>query len=84
MSGGVAYVWDPEYRLSAQANLGSVEIEPVEDGEALRARVERHRVLTGSRRAADLLDRWPEAVGQFVTVMPVEYRRAMRALEAAA
>lgn len=81
MSGGIAYVWDPDYRLSALANLASVELEPVEEGENLRALVERHRALTGSRRAAELLDRWTAALGEFVQVMPIEYRRALAAQE---
>ena len=80
MSGGIAYVWDPDYRLSALANLASVELEPVEDGERLRALVERHRALTGSRRADELLSRWSESLGEFVQVMPVEYRLALAGL----
>ena len=83
MSGGIALVWDPEERLKGQCNLAGVELEPVEDPEGLRALVEQHRALTGSRRAAELLDRWPETVGQFVQVMPVEYRRALAELQAA-
>ena len=83
MSGGIALVWDPEARLQGQCNLAGVELEPVEDPDGLRALVEQHRDLTGSRRAALLLDRWPETVGQFVQVMPVEYRRALAELQAA-
>jgi len=83
MSGGIALVWDPEARLQGQCNLAGVELEPVEDPEGLRALVEQHRDLTGSRRAAELLDRWPETVGQFVQVMPIEYRRALADLQAA-
>ena len=40
MSGGIAYVWDPEARLKGQCNLAGVELEPVEDPEGLRALVE--------------------------------------------
>ena len=37
----------------------------------------RHRELTGSRRAAALLDTWEEARPRFVMVLPVEYRRVL-------
>ena len=83
MSGGVAYVHDPDRGLRRQCNPASVELEAVDDAERLRWLIERHRDLTGSRPAAGLLTRWAEAVGEFVMVMPTEYRRALLELEAA-
>ncbi len=80
MSGGIAYVWDPDGRLEAQSNMAGISLEPVDDPDGLRALVERHRDLTGSRRAADLLVRWPETLAQFRMVMPLEYRRALEAM----
>lgn len=77
MSGGTAWVWDPDSQLAAQSNLAGIELEAVEDIERLRALVQRHHDLTGSRRAADLLANWTTALGQFVQVMPTEYRRAL-------
>jgi glutamate synthase (NADPH) large chain len=79
MSGGIAYLWDPEYRPSAQANLASVELEPLDGDDAATVRdlVERHQRLTGSTRAAELLADWPAALAAFVRVMPVEYRLAL-------
>jgi glutamate synthase (NADPH/NADH) large chain len=84
MSGGIAYVFDPEGLLDTQCNRASVELEPVDDAEALKARVERHRDLTGSARAAEILADWGASLARFVMVMPIEYRRALAALEAAA
>jgi glutamate synthase (NADPH/NADH) large chain len=84
MSGGIAYVYDPDGRLDAQCNRAGVELEPVDDPERLRALIERHRALTGSARAAAILDDWGAAPGRFMMVMPVEYRRALAAQEAAA
>ncbi|MFN3944737.1 MAG: glutamate synthase large subunit [Allosphingosinicella sp.] len=77
MSGGIAYVWDGEGRFRARCNPAGIELGPVEDPAALKALVERHLRFTGSARAAALVDHWAEAVGQFVMVMPVEYRRAL-------
>jgi glutamate synthase domain-containing protein 3 len=86
MSGGVAYVWDPEARFLSRCNPAVVELEPVADAAGLKALVEAHLHWTGSRRAAALLERWPETLAQFVMVMPTEYRRALTDLaqEAAA
>jgi glutamate synthase (NADPH/NADH) large chain len=52
------------------------------DAERLRILVERHKLHTGSRRAADLLDDWDNALTRFVKVMPRDYARALRQLEA--
>jgi glutamate synthase (NADPH/NADH) large chain len=84
MSGGIAYVYDPLGLLETQCNKASVALEPVDDNEALRSLIERHRDLTGSSRASEILDDWTTAKDRFVMVMPAEYRRALAALEAAA
>jgi glutamate synthase (NADPH/NADH) large chain len=52
------------------------------DAERLRILVERHKLHTGSTRASALLDDWDNAVGKFVKVMPRDYARALRQLEA--
>jgi glutamate synthase (NADPH/NADH) large chain len=82
MSGGIAYVHDPDGRLEAQCNGAGLELGPVEDADALRTLVERHCAATGSARARALLDDWGRALGAFVQVMPTEYRRALLDLEA--
>ena len=84
MSGGIAYVWDPEGRLEAQCNHAGVALEPVDDPEWLRTMIERHQKLTGSARAAEILANWSGALAGFIMVMPIEYRRALAALEAEA
>ena len=52
------------------------------DAERLRILVERHKLHTGSTRAAELLDDWDKALSQFVKVMPTDYARALKQLEA--
>ena len=79
MSGGIALVHDPRGELKRQCNLASVSLDPVEDPTALKALVERHATLTGSVRARDLLADWDKALGEFVLVMPTDYRRALAA-----
>lgn len=47
------------------------------DETIVRRLVENHFRLTGSFRARELLDDWPQARTAFVKVTPVEYRRAL-------
>jgi len=52
------------------------------DGEQLRILLERHHLHTGSRRARALLDDWSASLGKFIKVMPRDYARALKQLEA--
>ena len=80
MSGGIAYVWDRSGDFSARCNLGTIDLDRVEDDEdiaELRELIDQHRQLTGSTVAAEVLDQWPEVLEQFVKVMPVDYKRVL-------
>jgi glutamate synthase (NADPH/NADH) large chain len=52
------------------------------DVERLHVLVTRHAKATGSRRAAEILANWKDYLPKFRKVMPVEYRRALRELQA--
>ena len=60
-------------------NYEMVELESLtdDDREFLRATVERHRELTGSKVAERLLDGWESEVESFRKVMPKDYRRVL-------
>ncbi|MFC7186638.1 glutamate synthase large subunit [Halorubrum yunnanense] len=76
MSGGVAYVYDPDDRFAERVNRGMVSVsETLDDSDErmLRRLVENHRAYTGSDRAAELLDDWTAALGDFVRVFPDAY-----------
>ncbi len=63
MSGGIAYVWDPHDAFLLNCNLGMVELEKVETTTtqpSCATLIEKHRDLTGSAIAADMLSRWEE------------------------
>ena len=47
------------------------------DAERLRILVERHLLFTNSDRARTLLDSWDTELGNFVKVVPRDYRRAL-------
>jgi glutamate synthase (NADPH/NADH) large chain len=81
MSGGVAYVWDPRKELLANCNLDTVELEPVEDETdiaELKELIEKHQNYTGSEVAGRILDGWDATLGQFLKVMPIDYKRALQ------
>jgi glutamate synthase (NADPH) large chain len=52
------------------------------DAARLHLLIARHARLAGSRRAADILERWDEMLPKFKKVMPIEYRRALAELKA--
>jgi glutamate synthase (NADPH) large chain len=81
MSGGIAYVHDPGRNLLEQVNFELVDLEPIdeEDRRFLFETVTRHQDETGSPLAKRLLDKWGEAVADFVKVMPRDYRRVLEA-----
>jgi glutamate synthase domain-containing protein 3 len=85
MSGGVAYVLDGTHDFRAgRYNNGMVDLEPLVDAddiEELRDLVERHHAYTDSSVAAWVLDNWSVALNEFVKVMPIEYREALRRLK---
>ena len=48
-----------------------------QDASRLRRMLVRHKHLTGSARAAEILERWDEYLPRFVKVLPTDYRRAL-------
>jgi len=78
MSGGVAWVWDPENKFAPKCNMEMVALEKAEDSADiahLKSLIQEHQQQTGSDVAASILADWNNAVGQFVKVMPVDYKR---------
>ncbi|MEO5964161.1 MAG: glutamate synthase-related protein, partial [Candidatus Limnocylindrales bacterium] len=83
MSGGVAWVYDPDGSFESRCNTEMVGLEPLsatpDEAAEVRTLLERHRDLTGSRRAASLLADWDVQVGCLVRVIPHDYRRVLDA-----
>jgi len=73
MTGGVAFVLDEDGDFPRRYNPQLVGLERVVRGDdvlELKQMVERHLELTGSARAADILDRWGEYLPLFWKVVP--------------
>ncbi len=83
MSGGIAYVWDLAGDFETRCNQEMIDLEPVDEThiDELRELIELHRKYTSSPVAAQILEDWPRTAGQFVQVIPVDYRRALEAKE---
>ena len=84
MSGGIAYVYDPNDVFLSMCNLGMVELERLEkpeEIEELRQIILQHQQLTGSTVAATILADWQVNVGQFQRVIPSDYKRVLAEME---
>jgi glutamate synthase (ferredoxin) len=84
MSGGVAYVYDPEDTFEERANTGMVTLfdtlDPA-DRDMLTRLVENHATYTDSDRAAALLEDWDQEIEQFTKVMPDAYAEVIAGRE---
>jgi hypothetical protein len=83
MSGGIAYILDPEGAFPAHCNNEMVELEEPSDEDMgeVRALVEEHRERTGSAVAERVLRDWDSLRDAWVKVMPMDYKRVMRERE---
>ncbi len=86
MSGGVAYVWDPHGDFDYFCNMEMVElslIEEMADNRELHRLISSHYKHTRSPLAARMLDDWENFVGQFIKVIPIEYKKVLHDEKAA-
>jgi len=74
MTGGQAFVFDPDGLLAARLNPQLVEATKLDDPQAaeLRFLLERHRELTESARASQMLEDWDATLRSFWRVAPVD------------
>ncbi|MDQ3240440.1 MAG: glutamate synthase large subunit [Actinomycetota bacterium] len=79
MSGGVAFVLDPEGAFPDRCNLGLVDLEEAtaDDLAEVRELVAEHGERTDSSVAARVLADWEALRGAWVKVMPRDYKRAL-------
>ncbi len=75
MTGGMAFLWDPDGTQAARINPGDVVWQAVKSSywsEVLEQLLRAHLEATGSHRAAELLEEWETHVSQFLQVVPKE------------
>jgi len=88
MSGGVAYIWDPQGNFPRQCNKDTFELESLsanEDILELQTLIKNHLLYTDSDVAKAVLENWEQSLTEFVKVMPSDYKRVLaeRAMAAA-
>ena len=84
MSGGLAYVLDPDKEFETHCNKSTVELFEVnekEDIQQLKVLIEEHYQSTQSAVAKKVLDDWEETLSSFVKVYPTDYRRVIEELK---
>ena len=80
MSGGVAYVYDPDHTFDYFCNMDMVELSLVEDSVSRKELLElirQHYLHTGSALAGRMLDDWHRYIEDFIQVVPIEYKRVL-------
>ncbi len=85
MSGGVAYVLDEQEEFASRCNTEMVGLEQLDDADQalVKGLITTHAAVTGSSRAAAILTAWDNYRTRFVKVMPMDYKRVLKALERA-
>ncbi|MFV1439946.1 MULTISPECIES: glutamate synthase large subunit [unclassified Phaeobacter] len=90
MTGGMAYIYDPEGKAETLMNMESLVTCPVTVAhweDQLKGLIERHLEETGSRKAAEILQHWENEKGNFLQICPKEMLNKLPqplAIEAAA
>jgi glutamate synthase (NADPH/NADH) large chain len=75
MTGGMAFLYDPEGEIELRLNGDTVIAVPVESRHwegVLRGLTERHHAETASPRAAEILRNWTACLPQFRQIVPKE------------
>jgi glutamate synthase (ferredoxin) len=83
MSGGEAYVYDPDGSFAKRCNFEMVELEKLENPselEEVKAMITRHYEYTDSPVAKAMIDHWGATAPNFTKVMPRDYKRVMEAV----
>ena len=80
MSGGIAYIWDPNGQFAGNCNAEMVDLDPLEtdaDIAELKQLISHHAQFTASTVAQHVLDNWVREIAHFVKVMPKDYKRVL-------
>ncbi len=77
MTGGFAWLWDPDGKFEHVANPDAIDWYPIKEMDAdyietYRGLVEAHFERTGSQRAKDLLEDWDQTLIDTLMVVPKE------------
>ncbi|RYE50025.1 MAG: glutamate synthase subunit alpha, partial [Sphingobacteriales bacterium] len=79
MSGGIAWIYDPNRTFARKCNKEMVDLDPLqaEDEERILALLKTHIRLTDSKVADFILSDWKTQSNHFVKVFPKEYKAVL-------
>jgi glutamate synthase (NADPH/NADH) large chain len=82
MSGGVAYVYDPDEELPDNLNTEMVDVETLDEDDVdfLRGIVQAHVDATDSAVGQRILADWHGQQRHFIKVMPRDYKKVLQAI----
>lgn len=81
MSGGIAYVFNPNHKFERLVNQEMVLLDEMEEDDfiMLYNMIHRHLHFTKSEVAKDILENWEQQKMLFVKVMPIDYKAVLQA-----
>jgi glutamate synthase (NADPH/NADH) large chain len=81
MSGGIAYVYNPNKTLEGRANASMIDFDPMDKASVseLFELTKKHYRYTGSKIAGQILNNWDEEILCFVKVMPKALKEVLAA-----
>jgi glutamate synthase (NADPH/NADH) large chain len=76
MSGGVAFVYDPDKKLKSRCNMEMVDFDVIDDDDVstLKQLIQNHANFTDSKSAKNILSNFNMELAKFVKVMPRDYK----------
>lgn len=79
MSGGIAYLFDPDHSAVSRINMEMVLIEGMTEVEKkeLRILIREHFKYTGSIKALEVLQNWEDMSSLFLKIIPVDYKKVL-------
>ncbi|MFN3787033.1 MAG: glutamate synthase large subunit [Sulfurihydrogenibium azorense] len=78
MTGGVAYIYDPNGEVSKKINKSYVEVMPLEEEEdidQIEKLLTKHKAYTDSKIAEKILYNFKQEIDNFVKVVPIEVKK---------
>jgi glutamate synthase domain-containing protein 3 len=85
MSGGIAYIYDPESTFKQKFNDELSDIEKIlvksKDEEKLLSLIKNHIKYTNSNKANKILKNWKKEINKFKKIIPRDYAKILEKSE---
>ena len=80
MSGGIAYIYNPNKTFEKMHNPVMIDLDPMDDEaqKELKEMLTKHSEYTGSKVADLILNNWDKELSNFIKVMPKDFKRVLQ------